>query len=76
MWRAETGTHGQPLSCTNVAEAQVDLDGRIHPRTAPRRDAWPLRLSCLLGDVIAGRARYLASAATPVWAPYGLGKLG
>jgi hypothetical protein len=51
------------------SEVQVNLNGRIHPRTAPRRDAWPSRLSCLLGDLIAGRARLLASAATPVGAP-------
>jgi hypothetical protein len=40
-----------------MVNVQVDLDGRIHPRTAPRRDAWPSRLSWLLGDLIVGRAR-------------------
>jgi hypothetical protein len=25
------------LSCTDTSEVQVDLDGRIHPKTAPLR---------------------------------------
>ena len=36
----------QLLSCVNVVEVQVDLDGRIHPNTAPHGDASPSRLTC------------------------------
>jgi hypothetical protein len=31
----------QSLSCINAIEVQVNLDGRIHPKPAPRADAWP-----------------------------------
>jgi hypothetical protein len=39
--RGPKGSRTRPFSCINVVEAQGDLDGRIHPRTAPHVDAWP-----------------------------------
>ena len=38
------------VSCANVADAQVDLDGRIHPELLPTGDAWPWRLIYLSGS--------------------------
>jgi hypothetical protein len=38
------------LSCTNAAKAQVDLEGRIHPNTAPQRVGCRSRLTCRSGD--------------------------
>jgi hypothetical protein len=38
--RGLTGVRTLPLSCANMIEVQVNLDGRIHPEL-PRRDAWP-----------------------------------
>jgi hypothetical protein len=37
--RGPKGSRTRPFSCMNVVEAQGDLDGRIHPRTAPHVDA-------------------------------------
>jgi hypothetical protein len=34
------------LSWVNVVEVQGDLDGRIHPNTAPHGDAWSLQPTC------------------------------
>jgi hypothetical protein len=44
--RGPKGSPTRPLSCTNVVEAQSDLDGGIQPNTAPHGDAWPSRLIC------------------------------
>jgi hypothetical protein len=38
------------LSWANVVEVQVDLEGRMQPRTAPLRDACRSRLTCRSAD--------------------------
>jgi hypothetical protein len=57
------------LSWANIVEVQVDLGGRIHPKTAPHADAWPSPLSCVLVTSLQYVRGCLAPAATPVEVP-------